>query len=127
MGDGGNPTPMNGWSFVKLVEALRRVSVSISSQDILDAQVCLDRFPDLLEKQILKSIFIRRPQDSAIFETIWKILLEAPKTNVQDYAEEAVNGVLEENQESFGMGGQGVGRGSGGISLTAKGRSLDSS
>ena len=118
---------MNGWNFIKLVDALRRVSVSISSQDILDAQVCLDRFPDLPEKQILKSLFIRRPQDSAIFETIWRILLEKTRTSDLDYADQTVNGALEENQESFGVGGQGVGHGSGGISLTAKGHSLDAS
>jgi len=119
---------MDGWNFVKLVHALRRVTVSISSQDILDAQVCLDRFPDLSEKMILKSLLIHRPQDSSIFETIWRILLETPNSNVQDYSEDATKkAVLEENQDSSGVGGQGVGRGSGGVSLTVKGNSLDSS
>ena len=119
---------MDGWNFIRLVHALRRVSVSISSQDILDAQVCLVRFPDLSEKQILKSLFIHRPQDSAIFETIWRILLENPKSSVQNYSEDGTkNAVLEETQDSSGLGGQGVGRGSGGFSLTAKGNILDSS
>lgn len=128
MGDGGNPAPMNGWNFIRFVNALRRVSVSISSQDILDAQACLDRFPDIPDKQILKSIFIRRSQDSEIFETIWRILQETQKKRVQKYVEEmSEKAVLEETQDSFGMGGQGVGRGSGGISLTVKGHSLDSS
>lgn len=119
---------MDGWNFIRLVHALRRVLVSISSQDILDAQVCLVRFPDLSEKQILKSLFIHRPQDSSIFETIWRILLENPKSSIQDYSEdETKNAVLEETQDSSGIGGQGVGRGSGGFSLTAKGNILDSS
>lgn len=119
---------MDGWNFIRLVHALRRVLISISSQDILDAQVCLARFPDLSEKQILKSLFIHRPQDSAIFETIWRILLENPKSSVQDYAEDGTkNAVIEETQDSSGIGGQGVGRGSGGFSLTAKGNILDSS
>lgn len=119
---------MDGWNFIRLVHALRRVSVSISSQDILDAQVCLVRFPDLSEKQILKSLFIHRPQDSSIFETIWRILLENPKSSVQNYSEDGTkNAVLEETQDSSGIGGQGVGRGSGGFSLTAKGNILDSS
>lgn len=117
---------MDGWNFIRLVHALRRVSVSISSQDILDAQVCLFRFPELSEKQVLKSLFIHRPQDSAIFETIWRILLENPKTSVPDYEEDGTkNAVLEETQDSYGIGGQGVGRGSGGVSLTVKGNILD--
>jgi len=118
---------MDGWNFIRLVHALRRVLVSISSQDILDAQVCLVRFPDLSEKQILKSLFIHRPQDSSIFETIWRILLENPKWSVQNYSEDGTkNTILEETQDSSGIGGQGVGRGSGGFSLTAKGNILDS-
>lgn len=119
---------MDGWIFIRLVHALRRVSVSISSQDIFDAQVCLARFPDLAEKQILKSLFIHRPQDASIFETIWRILLENPKSSGQDIAEDGTKNVAQaENQDSYGIGGQGVGRGSGGFSLTAKGNILDSS
>jgi len=119
---------MDGWNFVRLVHALRLVSVSISSQDILDAQVCLARFPDLSEKQLMKSLFIHRPQDSSAFEMIWRILIEDPKSCVQDCSEgEINNALLEEAQDSYGIGGQGAGRGSGGISLTAKGNILDSS
>jgi len=112
---------MDGWNFIKLVHALRQVSLSISSQDILEVQTCLARFPDLSEKQITKSIFIHRPQDAAIFETVWGILLENPELSIQDFLED------EKNQDSSGVGGQGVGRGSGGVSLTAKGNILDSS
>ena len=119
---------MDGWHFIRLVHALRRVEVSVSSQDILDAQICLNRFPDLSEKQILKSLLIHRLQDSSIFETIWKILFENPRSNVQDYWEDgSKNAVFGEIQDNSGMGGQGVGRGSGGVSLTAKGNILDSS
>ena len=112
---------MDGWNFIRLVHALRQVSLSISSQDILEVQTCLARFPDLSEKQITKSIFIHRPQDAAIFETVWGILLENPELSIQDFLED------EKNQDSSGIGGQGVGRGSGGVSLTAKGNILDSS
>jgi len=119
---------MDGWNFIRLVHALRLVSVSVSSQDILDAQVCLVRFPDLSEKQILKSLFIHRPHDYSIFEMIWKVLFDNPKLSGQNYSDDGTkNAVLEELQDSSGMGGQGVGRGSGGVSLTAKGNSLDSS
>ncbi len=119
---------MNGWNFIRLVHALRQVSVSISAQDILDAQICLDRFPDISRKQILKSLFIHHSQDLGIFETIWRILLENPSLSVDDYSEDGLeNAVLEENQDSSGIGGQGVGRGSGGVSLTSKGNMLDSS
>ena len=117
---------MDGWNFMKLVHALRRVQVSISSQDILNAQICLDRYPDLSQKQILKSLFIHQPQDLTIFEMIWRILFENPKSGVKGYSEESINNaVLEEKQDSSGIGGQGVGRGSGGVSLTAKGNIVD--
>lgn len=119
---------MDGWNFVRLVHALRQVSLSISSQDIFDVQTCLSRFPELSEKLIVKSIFIHRPQDTAIFETVWRILLENPESSTPDYAEDGTkNPVLEENQDSSGVGGQGIGRGSGGVSLTSKGNILDSS
>lgn len=119
---------MDGWHFIRLVHTLRRVLVSISSQDIRDAQICLDRFPDLSEKQILKSLFIHRPQDITIFETIWRILIENPKSSGHDYSENGTNNTaLEENHDSSAIGGQGVGRGKGGVSLTAKGNILDSS
>ncbi len=119
---------MDCWNFMKLVHALRRVQVSISSQDILDAQICLDRYPDLSQKQIFKSLFIHQPKDLTLFEMIWRILFENPKSGVKDYSEESINNaVLEEKQDSSGIGGQGVGRGSGGVSLTAKGNIVDSS
>lgn len=119
---------MDGWKFLRLVHALRQVSISISSQDILDVQTCLSRFPDLSEKQITKSIFIHRPQDAAIFETVWRILLENPESSIQDYSEDGnENPVSEETQDSSGIGGQGVGHGSGGVSLTVKGNIMESS
>ena len=129
MGDGKimqRAETMDGWKFLRLVHALRQVSLSISSQDILDVQTCLSRFPDLSEKQIAKSIFIHRPQDAAIFETVWRILLENPESSIQDYSEDGnENPVSEETQDSSGIGGQGVGHGSGGVSLTAKGNIME--
>ena len=117
---------MDGWKFIRLVHALRQVSLVISSQDILNAQTCLFRFPDLSEKQIVKSLFIHRSQDFSIFETVWRILIENPKSYERgSLEEESKNTVLGENQDSLGIGGQGVGRGSGGISLTEKGTAVD--
>lgn len=112
---------MDGWKFIRLVHALRQVSLSISSQDILDAQTCLVRFPNLSEKQIAKSLFIHRPQDSSIFEMVWRILMENTEIDEPGNSEdERKNTVLEKDQDS-GVGGQGVGRGTGGISLTTIG------
>jgi uncharacterized protein with von Willebrand factor type A (vWA) domain len=117
---------MDGWKFIRLVHALRQVSLAISSQDILNAQTCLFRFPDLSEKQIVKSLFIHRPQDFSIFETVWRILIENPKSYERGSSEEEIkNTVFGENQDGLGIGGQGVGRGSGGISLTEKGTVVD--
>ena len=112
---------MDGWKFIRLVHALRQVSLSISSQDILDAQACLVRFPNLSEKQIAKSLFIHRPQDSSIFEMVWRILMENTEIDEPGNSEdERKNTVLDKDQDS-GVGGQGVGRGTGGISLTTIG------
>lgn len=119
---------MNGWKFIRLVQALRQVSLSISSQDILDAQTCLVRFPNLAEKQIVKSILIHRPQDLSIFETVWRILMETTETNeLGNFEDEIKNTVSEKSQDSFGVGGQGVGRGTGGVSLTTIGSIADTS
>ncbi len=112
---------MDGWIFIRLVNALRQVCLSISSQDILDAQACLVRYPDLPRKLILKSLFVHRPQEASTFETVWRIIVTgndressldvSPKTDIG------------ETRDSQGIGGQGVGRGSGGVSLTIKGNS----
>ncbi len=117
---------MNGWSFIRLVHALRQASLSISSQDILDAQTCFHRFPNMSEKLIVKALFIHRSQDSSIFETVWRILVENSPLNEQCPKEEKTKiEALEENQGNLGMGGQGVGRGFGGISLTHMGSVID--
>lgn len=110
---------MEGWTFLRFVHALRQASLTISSQDIHDAQTCLIRFPNLPEKLILKSIFIRRPQDVTGFEIIWKILFQNTEYTLTE--ENAENCSTRENGGSWGFGGQGVGHGSGGISLTEKG------
>lgn len=116
---------MDGWAFFRLVHALRQVSLSISSQDILDAQSCLVRYPDLSCKQILQSLFVHRPQDATIFDTVWRIVVEKSESSQPDYP---INSQKDpEGNNSQGIGGQGVGRGSGGISLTAIGDMLDPS
>ena len=116
---------MDGWNFIRLVHALRQASLSISSQDILDAQTCLQRFPDLSEKSIAKAIFIHLPQDSSIFETVWRILVETSLNEQSPKEEKTKLLALEENLENLGIGGQGVGRGLGGISLTHMGTDVN--
>ncbi|MCB8815855.1 VWA domain-containing protein [Desulfosporosinus shakirovi] len=119
---------MDGWVFIRLVHALRQVSLPISSQDILDAQTCLVRYPDIPGKLILKSILIHRPQDAGIFETVWRIVVENNESpEVKDSLDLIPKKNVEENRDSQGIGGQGAGRGSGGISLTAIGDILDHS
>lgn len=117
---------MDGWVFIRLVHALRQVSLSISSQDILDALTCLVRYPDLPQKQILKSLLIHRPQDASIFETVWRIVVGNTESCEQGFSLDLPpKEDMEENRDCQGIGGQGAGRGSGGISLTAKGNILD--
>ncbi|AET67362.1 protein containing von Willebrand factor type A (vWA) domain [Desulfosporosinus orientis DSM 765] len=119
---------MDGWVFIRLVHALRQVSVAVSSQDIRDAQMCLRRYPNISDKEILKTLFVHRPQDSAIFNTVWEIIVgdsqspEPEKTHNNISPQE-----LEKHQDRQGAGGQGIGCGSGGVSLTECGDSLDAS
>ncbi|SDH70342.1 VWA domain-containing protein [Desulfosporosinus hippei] len=117
---------MNGWTFIRVINALRQVSLSISSQDILDAQTCLACYPEIPPKQILRSLFIHRPQDTGVFETVWRIVVGCSETfNSEDSKDTSVKKDLE-NHNSPGIGGQGTGRGTGGISLTNSGDILDS-
>jgi len=113
---------MDGWLFIRLIHALRQVSLSISSQDILDAQTCLIRYPSIPRKQLLKSLLVHRPQDVGIFETVWRIVVESNESyDTEQPLDISSNKDLDENQNSQGFGGQGVGRGSGGTSLTVTG------
>ncbi|MDP4126081.1 MAG: VWA domain-containing protein [Bacillota bacterium] len=117
---------MDGWKFIRLVQAMRQASVSISSQDIQDAQTCLQRYPYLSEKLITRSILIHRPQDYSIFETVWRIIIEDLTSSERGSEENDRKEMIIENQDSsIGIGGQGVGRGYGGISLTQKGPIVD--
>ena len=117
---------MDGWIFIRLVDALRQVFLSISSQDIVDAQTCLVRYPDLPRKQILKSLLIHRPQDVPIFETVWRVVVENSESDDErGHSLDETKRELEESKDFQGIGGQGVGRGYGGVSLTAKGNMID--
>jgi len=117
---------MDGWVFIRLVNSLRQVSLSISSQDIFDAQTCLERYPTLPHKQVIKSLFIHRPQDAALFETVWKIVVENTQSSEPENSQNVTSKKgIDENRDSQGIGGQGVGRGSGGVSLTTIGDMLN--
>jgi Protein containing von Willebrand factor type A (vWA) domain len=117
---------MDGWKFIRLVHALRQASVSISTQDIKDAQTCLVCYPYLSEKLIARSILIHRPQDSIIFETVWRIIAESSISNEQGSILSKKNTEsFDENQNGLGVGGQGLGRGWGGICLTQMGPIVD--
>lgn len=109
---------MNGWNFLRLIHALRQASISISSQDVCEAQICLGRFPDIPEKQILRALFIRRPQDALTFETIWRIIIDTNYSDGLDSVKEPMKPPPKEKHNSPSIGGLGVGRGFGGISLT---------
>ncbi|KJR46431.1 carbon monoxide dehydrogenase E protein [Desulfosporosinus sp. I2] len=117
---------MDGWVLIRLVDALRQVSILISSQDIYDAQTCLVRYPDLSAKLILKSLFIHQLQDDSVFETVWRVIVGNSESDAQGYLQDlASKNEIGDNSDGRGIGGQGVGRGSGGISLTAQGNIED--
>ncbi len=104
---------MNGWSYIRLIDALRKAGLPISPQDFAEALTCLERFPELSAEIILKTSLIHRPHDRLIFQTIWQILFSA------DFSETVGSSLplmLENGQSTFGSGGQEIGQGSGGIS-----------
>ena len=117
---------MDGWVLIRLVDALRQVSILISSQDIYDAQTCLVRYPDLSAKLILKSLFIHQLQDDSVFETVWRVIVGNTESDTKGYRQDlTLKNEIGDNSDGRGIGGQGVGRGSGGISLTAQGNIED--
>ncbi|WP_407309110.1 VWA domain-containing protein [Desulfosporosinus sp. SB140] len=110
---------MNGWNFLKLIHALRQVSISVSSQDVYEIQRCLVRFPYISEKQIFKALLIRKPQDVLTFETIWRIIVDSATTDDETRRDKEALSLLEkENESSPNIGGLGIGCGFGGVSLT---------
>ncbi|WP_088185818.1 VWA domain-containing protein [Desulfosporosinus sp. FKA] len=109
---------MNGWDFLRLINGLRQASIMISSEDVRDVQICLDRFPMIAEKQIMKALLIRRPQDLIMFESVWRIIFAANLLSTADDAGDSTRVINIEDKNSPSIGGQGVGRGFGGISLS---------
>jgi uncharacterized protein with von Willebrand factor type A (vWA) domain len=120
---------MDGWKFLSLVQSLRQVSIPVSSQDILEALFCLNHFSCLSEKKIIKSLVIHRPQDVEVFDAVWKIVIEEPENNAKELRktiEDKSSPDASDTSQAFG--GQGTGRGFGGITLTSMktGQEIDS-
>ncbi|GAB6174701.1 VWA domain-containing protein [Paradesulfitobacterium aromaticivorans] len=102
---------MNGWQTVRLVKALRAAGLPVSSQDWAEAALCLNRFPDIPERVMLRSMLIHRPQDVSIFDLVWEtfVAVPPPKRQTSDSLAALEN-------SPYGSGGQSNGHGSGSIS-----------
>ncbi|MGC7873815.1 VWA domain-containing protein [Desulfosporosinus sp. SYSU MS00001] len=109
---------MNGWDFLRVINGLRQASIMVSSEDVCDVQICFDRFTMIAEKQIMKALLIRRPQDLIMFESVWRIIFDSKLLGTADDAERSTRTINVEDRNSPGIGGQGIGRGFGGISLS---------
>lgn len=119
---------MDGWVFIRLVHALRQVSVTISSQDILEALICLRRYPHIPSKHILKALFVHRPQEEKVFNLVWEIIVAGLQAaDPEQVPAESSEQEFEKKPSKPGVGGQGAGRGSGGVSLTECGEKLETS
>ena len=108
---------MNGWSLIRLVEALRKAGLIISPQDFAEALSCLEHFPKLSEELILRTTLIHRPHDRPIFQLVWQMLSSAETTET---IASSLPFILENGRSTFGSGGQEIGQGSGGISKKSK-------
>ncbi|MDQ7094518.1 VWA domain-containing protein [Desulfosporosinus sp. PR] len=119
---------MNGWNFLRLIGALREASIAVSSQDVFELQLCMERFPFIADKEIFKALLIRKPQDALTFETIWRIILDSTQGDADPRRDKKVLPLGEEKESGPNIGGLGIGPGFGGVSLTnsasAAGRSL---
>ena len=113
---------MDGWEFLRLINALRQAAIAISVQDVCEAQICLERFPFIPVKQICKTLLIHKPQDLLTFETVWRVLFEptGDADNDSDLKDRNLTAGLKPDEEGGqhpNIGGQGIGRGLGGVSL----------
>lgn len=107
---------MNSWQFLKLISTLREV-IPVSSEDIIEAQIALEWFPNLPEILLLRTTLVHRPQDIPLFELVWQtIMWELENNTLQPTAGHTVP-LTPEQAHSPGSGGIGIGQGTGGISL----------
>lgn len=103
---------MDGWHFLYLATVLRYV-IPVSTQDLGEALVALDRFPALPVQDVLRTTLIHRPQDQAAFELVWHLIFTPSRSGGK--------GVLAPEKppdRASGPGGSGLGQGSGGFSLS---------
>ncbi|HVJ48636.1 VWA domain-containing protein [Desulfitobacterium sp.] len=105
-------TKVNGWSLLQLIYALREAGFAISLSDLKNVLACLKRFPDLDLKTVLRVNFIHRSAENELFEAIWSML----RRESLDDSDPKEDGVIPV-QSQISLGGQGLGRGFGGISV----------
>jgi len=115
---------MDGWRFLRLVHALRQAALPISPEDVRDALRCLATYPGIPPRDVLRSVFVRRPQDAPIFEMVWDVL-EDGGLDLEMFNRHQNGDGKGQEKGAVGFGGLGLGRGWGGISLTAKGDPAD--
>ncbi|AHF06934.1 VWA domain-containing protein [Desulfitobacterium metallireducens] len=103
---------LNGWSLLQLIYALRQAEFSISLADLENVSFCLTQFPELDLKTMLKANFVHSSHENPLFDTIWSMLLLDSYGNPEP--NEEANIPLE---VPIAPGGQGLGRGFGGVSV----------
>lgn len=103
---------LNGWSLLQLIYALRQAEFSISLADLENISFCLTQFPELDLKTMLKANFVHSSHENPLFDTIWSMLILESFGNSEP--NEEANTPLE---APIAPGGQGLGRGFGGVSV----------
>jgi len=109
---------MDGWQVLRLAAALREAYLPLSTQDIADAFAYLRRFRSLPPKTLLRTAFVHRPQDLALFELAWDTLFN-PRRD-----ESAPVQLPYRRDSGNGPGGFGTSAGNGGVSLLAQGNAI---
>jgi uncharacterized protein len=69
-----NGIEFNGWELLKLVYTLRKVGLQVSIQEIQEVLITLNRFQNFEVQLVIRSIFIHRQEDNALFDLVWQLL-----------------------------------------------------
>lgn len=96
-----------------------RQVIPVSTQDVIEGQIALNRFPELPERLLLRTALVHRPQDFPVFELVWQAVME--ENTAPQPAPETPAILSSEPERGPGHGGLGTGRGTGGVSLTGGG------
>lgn len=110
---------LDGWLLLQLIYALRSVEFPISLADLENVLYCINQYSNLDIKTIMKANFVHSSNESELFDSIWSMLLEEPSSDRESKEEVNIP-----RTDQVAPGGQGMGQGFGGISISTNSYNL---